>query len=234
MPAAPQEVALVVIAKEPVAGRVKTRLSPELSPTVAAEVACAALLDTLETVAATPAHRHVLVLDGSVDGECGTWLPTEITTRFEVVAQCSGGLDRRLAHAFESVGVPAVLVGMDTPQLTTGHLLAAQQALADGHDAVIGAALDGGFWLLGLARPDGDLIRGVPMSCDDTGALQRARLVDAGLRVSDVERLRDIDHVADLVAVAAEQPDGARLRTLTATLDVSGLSVAARDLAVVR
>lgn len=187
---------LLVIAKEPRPGRVKTRLTPPFTPGQAAGLAEAALADTLHAVAATPAARRVLVLDGAP----GPWLPPG----FEVVAQCAGGLDERLAEAFARCSGPALLIGMDTPQVTP-ELLTVD--FADG-DAWFGPAQDGGFWALGLACPDPALVRGVPMSTPETGAVQRERLVAAGLRVRDLPRLRDVDTAADAHAVAALAPRG--------------------------
>lgn len=73
-------------------------------------------------------------------------------------------------------------------------------------DAYFGPAEDGGFWALGLATPDPELLRGVPMSTPDTGAVQRDRLTAAGLRVRDLPALRDVDTAADAEAVAAAAP----------------------------
>ncbi|KUL34667.1 glycosyltransferase [Streptomyces sp. NRRL F-4489] len=193
---------LLVIAKEPLPGRVKTRLTPPFTPREAAALAEAALADTLRAVAAAPARRRVLVLDG----EPGPWLPPG----FDVVPQCPGGLDARLADAFGRCSGPALLIGMDTPQVTP-ELLGADFA---GCDAYFGPAEDGGFWALGLAEPDPGLLRGVPMSTPATGAVQRARLVAAGLRVRELPRLRDVDTVADAEAVAALAPDGRFARRL--------------------
>jgi uncharacterized protein len=187
---------LLVIAKEPVAGRVKTRLTPPYRPEDAARLAEAALADTLETVARLDVRRRVLVLDGSP----GPWLPPG----FEVVPQCGGGLDARIAAAFGRCDGPALLVGMDTPQITTGLLAGATGGSAwQDCDAWFGPAEDGGFWALGLARPEPRLVLGVPMSRADTGALQRRRLVEAGLRVRDLPLLRDVDTAADAARVAA-------------------------------
>ncbi len=199
------EVTLLVIAKEPRPGRVKTRLTPPFTPEEAAALAEAALADTLDAVARTPARRRVLVLDGSP----GRWLPAGV----EVVPQCAGGLDARLAGAFAGCDGPALLIGMDTPQVTP-ELLAVDFADCD---AWFGPAADGGFWALGLADPDPDLLRGVPMSTPHTGAAQRRRL--AGLRVRDLPLLRDVDTARDAAAVAEAAPDGrfaARLARLTA------------------
>ncbi|OIJ90019.1 glycosyltransferase [Streptomyces sp. MUSC 14] len=187
---------LLVIAKEPLPGRVKTRLTPPFTPQEAARLAEAALADTLHAVAATPATRRILVLDGTP----GDWLPSG----FEVLPQCAGGLDERLADAFAHCAGPALLIGMDTPQVTP-ELLTVDFT---GCDAWFGPAQDGGFWALGLAAPDPALLRGVPMSTPQTGAVQRERLLAAGLRVRDLPRLRDVDTAADARAVAALAPHG--------------------------
>ncbi|MFJ8015741.1 DUF2064 domain-containing protein [Streptomyces sp. NPDC096339] len=193
--------AVLVIAKEPVPGRVKTRLTPAFTPAEAARLARAALADTLEAVAATPCERRVLVLDGRP----GAWLPPG----FEVVPQCGGGLDERLAAAFAACTGPALLIGMDTPQVTPALLA---PAIGPGawqeYDAWFGPAVDGGFWALGLASPDPGLLRGVPMSVPQTGAAQLARLVAAGLRVGRLPLLRDVDTAEDARVVAREAAGG--------------------------
>ncbi|MCX5609399.1 DUF2064 domain-containing protein [Streptomyces sp. NBC_00047] len=188
---------LLVIAKEPVPGRVKTRLTPPFTPAEAAALAEAALTDTLAAVAATPAERRVLVLEGRP----GPWLPPG----FEVVPQCAGGLDERLAAAFAACTGPALLIGMDTPQVTPALLARADWA---SYDAWFGPAVDGGFWALGLAEPDPALLRGVPMSVPETGAVQYARLAEAGLRIGRLPVLRDVDTAEDALLVAAEAPGG--------------------------
>jgi uncharacterized protein len=205
----PHATTLLVIAKQPVPGRVKTRLVPPCTYEQAAGLAEAALADTLHTAAMLPARRRVLVLDGRP----GPWLPAG----FEVVPQCAGPLDERLAGAFAAARGPALLIGMDTPQVTPGLLNVDWEAA----DAYFGPAADGGFWALGLRVPDPALLRGVPMSTPGTGAVQRARLLAAGLRVADLPQLRDVDTAADAVAVARQAPRSrfaARARQLAAVL----------------
>lgn len=201
---APQTTTLLVIAKSPVPGRVKTRLTPALTARQAAEVAEAALADTLDAVRAAPARRRVLVLDG----EPRAWFPADI----EIVPQAAGGLDERLAAAFALAAGPALLIGMDTPQITP-ELLTVDWTDAD---AWFGPATDGGFWALGLRRPDPGLLRGVPMSAPHTGAAQYARLAAANLRIRALPELRDIDTPDDLTHVATGAP-----RTRTARLATS-------------
>lgn len=196
------EIQLVVLAKAPVAGRSKTRLCPPLTPQQAAEVAEAALLDTLDAVLATPVRRRVVVLDGD---------PAVVPAGFDVLPQVAGGLDVRLAAAFDAVlasrDLPAVLIGMDTPQVTAALLHQAGAALLD-HPAVLGHAEDGGWWALGLHAADPQVFLGVPMSADDTGSQQAARLRERGLEPHVLGTLRDIDRAADLAAVAAAMQDG--------------------------
>lgn len=194
----PPPLTIAVLAKTPAPGRVKTRLCPPCSPAQAASVARAALEDTIATALATPAERHVLVLDGDATDWWGCGL--------EVLAQRGDGLDQRLAAAFTDLGGPTLLVGMDTPQVTAHELTAAGRRLVDTGDDVIGPALDGGFWALGLHRPDpGDLL-GVPMSEAVTGAAQVERLRARGRRVQILGVQRDVDDWDDALAVAGLAP----------------------------
>jgi rSAM/selenodomain-associated transferase 1 len=192
--------ALVVIAKAPVAGHSKTRLCPPLQPAQAATLAEAALADTLQAVAWTPgATRRVLVLDG----DAGPWLPEG----FEVLAQRGDAFGERLANAVRDVGEPLLMVGMDTPQLTRAQLAGALRRLDDPQvDAVLGPTPDGGYWAIGLAAADPSVFDGVPMSSAQTGARQRARLDELGLRTAQLETLRDVDTFDDATAVAALAP----------------------------
>ncbi|MFI5618862.1 DUF2064 domain-containing protein [Streptomyces sp. NPDC051567] len=200
---------LLVIAKAPVPGRVKTRLTPPFTPAEAASLAEACLADTLAAVALAPAARRVLVLEGRP----GPWLPPG----FEVGPQGAGTLDERLAAAFAGCAGPALLIGMDTPQVTP-ELLAAATGPAgwSAYDAWFGPAVDGGFWALGLAVPDPALLYGVPMSVPETGAVQYERLRAAGLRIGRLPTLRDVDTAEDAHLVAATAPTTTFATRLTA------------------
>ena len=189
---------ILVMAKAPVPGRVKTRLCPPCSPAEAAALAEAALADTLDAVAASGATRRILALDGRP----GPWLPAG----FEVVPQGHGGLDERLASAWAAAGGPGVQIGMDTPQVTAGLLNGALASL-DTAPAALGPAVDGGWWALGLRRPDPAVFRGVPMSTGGTGAAQLARLRSLGLNVAALPSLVDLDTVDDLPAVVDAAPE---------------------------
>jgi uncharacterized protein len=203
------EIALLVIAKEPVPGRCKTRLCPPLTKVEAATLAEAALSDTLTTVAATPARRRMIALRG----RAGPWLPSG----FEVVAQPPGGLDVRLAAAFAAADGPALLVGMDTPQLAVADLSAGAEALGrDGVDAILGGAEDGGYWSVGLRRPQADAFLGVPMSSPLTAREQRRRFAGLGLSWAELGPMRDVDTFEDACAVARACPDSRFARTLEA------------------
>jgi uncharacterized protein len=198
---------VIVLAKECVPGRVKTRLTPPFEPEEAAALAAASLADTLDAAGRVRADRHLLWFDGAAPRGTG----------FDVAQQPAGGLDERIAAAFDAVQDRAVLIGMDTPQLDPAVL---QGVLDDdGPDAWFGRAEDGGFWALGLEpRPRrGDLVRGVPMSTEHTGAAQLLRLHAAGLAVRTLPQLTDVDHVEDAVAVAAQAP-GSRFAALLARL----------------
>jgi rSAM/selenodomain-associated transferase 1 len=193
--ASPTPTSLVVMAKAPVPGRVKTRLCPPCTPREAAAVARAALADTLRAVSATDVARRVVVLDG----EPGPWVPPG----FEIVEQSAGGLDQRLAAALDCVAGPAFLIGMDTPQVSPRLLGRAIEDLwRPGVDAVLGPAVDGGWWGIGLRHPDPLVFLGVPVSTTRTGAAQADRLDVLGLRWRSLPSLRDVDRFDDALAVA--------------------------------
>lgn len=201
---------ILVLAKQPVAGQVKTRLCPPLTPDGAARVAGAALEDTLDVVREVAVARRVLVLEGSYDA-----------AGFELQPQRGGPMHERLAAAFDdATTMPALLIGMDTPQLTPDLLRAAVDALLTS-PAVLGLATDGGWWTLGLQHPDGALLRDIPTSKDDTGTLQLARLRENGLAVLALPELRDVDTIEDALAVAQLAPDGRFARELRAQLRIA-------------
>ncbi|MET4783383.1 DUF2064 domain-containing protein [Glaciihabitans sp. UYNi722] len=189
---------LIIIAKETIPGRVKTRLHPPLSLEQAAILAAAALSDTFEAVSTLPATRRILAFDGNL-------FPIG-SESYEVIHQVSGELDMRLGAIFDECAGPTVLVGMDTPQLTPELLAPVFDEWPADVDAWLGLANDGGYWTLAMAEPDGSLIRGVPMSRDDTGQVQLQRLESAGLRVRHLPELVDVDTIDDARTVAAIAP----------------------------
>jgi rSAM/selenodomain-associated transferase 1 len=200
---------VVVIAKSPVAGRVKTRLCPPCTPREAATLAAAALADTLAAVARTPAAGRVLALDGPR----GPWIPDG----FVIVPQSGDGLAERLANACAAVTGPVLVIGMDTPQASPSVLLAAASALhRPGVDAVLGPAADGGWWTIGLHRADPRVFADVPMSTSDTYARQQERLDALNLRTTTLPVLRDVDTFDDAVAVAHSIPGSRFARALSA------------------
>src|SRR5512146_933693 len=198
------------MAKAPRPGKVKTRLCPPFSAQQAASIAEAALSDTLDAVAASNADRRIVALDGSP----GTWLPPG----FEIIPQCEGAFDRRLAHAWTRAGGPGVQIGMDTPQITPDLLDEALATLSSsGTDSVLGAAIDGGWWAIGLRAPSPAVFLGVPMSTSRTCTHQRARLDALGLTVRSLPTLRDLDTVDDAMHHVHHHP-GTRTAALVRSL----------------
>ncbi|MGK2955743.1 MAG: TIGR04282 family arsenosugar biosynthesis glycosyltransferase [Solirubrobacterales bacterium] len=192
---------LIVIAKAPVAGQAKTRLCPPCSPEQAAELAEAALADTLDSVSRTECGGRLLVLEG----EPGEWLPEG----FQVIPQVGGGLGERLEGAFLNVDGPALLIGMDTPQVTPELLTTALTELERPEaDAVFGPCFDGGYWAIGFKVPHPGAFENVPMSTDRTGEFQLDRLEQLGLSVVNLATMRDVDFFTDAELVAAERSDG--------------------------
>ncbi len=190
---------VLVIAKAPVAGRVKTRLCPPLSYAQAADVAAAALHDTFVAALASGADEVVVAFDG----DPRPWVPAGL----RVLPQRGESFAERLTHAWSDCGGPAVQIGMDTPQVT-GALLDDAMAMLDRSpgQCVLGLAEDGGWWALGLAGPHPDVFIGIEMSTRHTGADQRSRLEQLGLPPVLLASLRDVDSWQDALAVAELAP----------------------------
>jgi glycosyltransferase A (GT-A) superfamily protein (DUF2064 family) len=199
---------LVLIAKETLPGKVKTRLHPPLSLEQAAELAAVSISDTLRGTAHLPTTGRILAFDGD---------PAHVPAgaeNFFLLPQVDGTLDLRLGAIFDFCQGPTLLIGMDTPQITAADLAPAFEAWPDDIDAWFGPASDGGFWALGLKNPTGDLLRGIPMSQSDTGRHQLKRLMDAGLRVGMLPELTDVDTIENAFDVAAIAPHSEFARTL--------------------
>ncbi len=196
--------ALLILAKEPIAGRVKTRLTPPCTPDQAAELARIALISTLDAAVRTVATHPILVLDGRP----GPWLGDHCA--IDIVAQSEGGLADRIGAAFATQSGTTALIGMDTPQVSTAALNEVIATLrAPGVDAVLGPTDDGGWWVIGLNDPSLPAFSGIPMSTPTTGAAQAARLRELGLRVAMVAAERDVDTFADARIVARRLPGSA-------------------------
>jgi rSAM/selenodomain-associated transferase 1 len=201
---------VLVVAKAPVPGRAKTRLGRRIGHLAAAELAAAALLDTLEACEAAYAERCHLALAGDLADACRGGEIRAALRSWRVFGQRGDSLGERLAHAHgvlaRAGSGPVVQVGMDTPQLTPRHLEEAAARLQPGH-GVVGPAADGGWWLLGLAEPArARTLAGVPMSTDRTGRDTVAALARGGARVGSGPTLRDVDTVEDAAMVAALAP----------------------------
>lgn len=210
-------VTLLVVAKAPEPGRAKTRLAAAVGERAAAEIAAAALLDTLDAVAAAPVAARVVALTGDLEGAArGAEIRARLAS-FTVIAQRGNDFGARLAnaHADAADGLPVLQIGMDTPQVTAELLAGCARRLL-GAPAVLGLARDGGWWLLGVAAPAlADCLRAVPMSAADTGELTLKALRDNGIEVATVQTLADVDVVGDVAVVRDACPPASRFARAT-------------------
>ncbi|MBZ5740388.1 DUF2064 domain-containing protein [Nocardioides sp. GBK3QG-3] len=157
----------------------------------------------------------LLALSGDLDDAVRGDELRHAVAGWRVAAQRGATFAERLGNAHTDVppGGPVVQVGMDTPHVTPEQLRRVAAALDD-HDAVLGPAEDGGWWVLGLRTPAAaHVLHDVPMSTPTTYDATRAALVGAGLDVGTTEVMRDVDTVPDAEAVAAAAPDGEFART---------------------
>lgn len=188
---------LILFAKAPVAGRVKTRLIPALGAEGAAALAAAMLESTAREAQASGAGEVELCADPDPDhADWRGWLPPSVT----LSSQGKGDLGARLARAAKRVlagGERVLLLGTDCPDLDRGRLAAAAAAL-ERHDAVLHPVSDGGYALLGLARFDASLFEGIAWSTDTVASQTIARFRALGWTYHVGETLQDVDVPADL------------------------------------
>jgi uncharacterized protein len=199
--------ALVVIAKEPVAGAVKTRLAADVGADGAARAAAAMLSDTVAVITQVDAEPWV----------CFT--PTDARRRMArlapgcgLLAQVEGDLGDRLAGCFAALlgggAERVVIVGADTPHVPRATYEAAF-ALLEQVDVVLGPASDGGYYLVGAKAALPELFVGVPMGTDTVLQVTIQRAIRHRLRIATVPMLRDLDRLEDLqAALAGGELDG--------------------------
>jgi rSAM/selenodomain-associated transferase 1 len=185
---------LVVFARQPVVGRVKSRLAAGIGAARAAAVYEALLEHTVKTARESRVEAEIwFAEDPDARWAKALGLPYE--------TQEAGDLGRRMAgcfdHLFDGGSTKVVLIGSDTAHLEPDHILTAMDVLDD-HPVVLGPADDGGYWLIGQQTPGFDLFRGIPWSRPTTLAATRARLQSLGADWFELESLPDIDTVEDL------------------------------------
>jgi rSAM/selenodomain-associated transferase 1 len=186
-----------ILAKAPRPGVVKTRLAPSVGPEGAAALASAFLEDAVALVRGLGWARAVVALDGEPRSLA---FPSDVEVWQQGPGDLGDRMERALLRAFDAGGAPMV-IGTDSPGLPRRHLEAARAALRS-HDAVVGPADDGGFYLLGLRRPWAGLLAGLPWSRPETLLHTEARLRHGGRSVARLERWFDVDEPADLVRLA--------------------------------
>ncbi len=189
---------IIIFAKAPVPGRVKTRLIPALGEAASAQLAHAMLLATVAE--ASNAELGIPELCATPDPQDPAWLDLLPTAPLYLADQGDGDLGERLARAAKRtllVGDRVLLIGTDCPELTRGHLRDAAAALDD-YDAVLHPAQDGGYVLLGLRRFDPSLFEGIAWSSPTVAHETLDRIASLGWTVHVAETLRDVDEPDDL------------------------------------
>lgn len=217
---------LLVVAKAPVPGLAKTRIAATTGEAVAAELAAASLLDTLDTVMSVGADRGwpvVVAMTGDLSRAARSTEIIDALSTMTVVDQRGDGLDERLAHAHAAAdrGRGVVQVGMDTPQLTTDDYETAGEVVLAGERA-LGPASDGGWWLLGLPdASEASALVGVPMSNDRTAELTQRAFGN----VRWLRTVQDMDTWEDAQQIAAAISQSQRAQSRLADVVAEALSV---------
>jgi len=181
---------IVIFARWPEPGRVKTRLAGTHGEQGAARIYRRLLDHTLAV-----ARESGLPVELCVTGAPSAQFEKEFGPGLAVSEQGEGDLGARMAR----VKPPALVIGSDLPALSPGLLREAAKAL-ESHEAVIGPARDGGYWLIGLREPMPWLFAGMPWSTAEVLPQTLARLAARGIAPALLAELADIDTPEDLAA----------------------------------
>jgi hypothetical protein len=201
--------ALIVVGKAAAAGSAKTRLAPPLTEQEAADLYRGFLLDTLELAASLDWEGTTLV---HPRGDAPLLAPLVGEMAVQLLEQRSAGLGDALASAFEhhfAAGFDvAVLIGSDNPTLSAGPVREACDALRDGADLSLGPSVDGGYYLIGMRRPQLGVFEQIEWSTPRVYAQTLARASALGLRVHQVAEWYDVDAPEDLRRLVDELGTG--------------------------
>lgn len=198
--ASERDSALVVFARAPRPGKVKTRLALAIGHDAAAKVYSALLTRALELAAAS--RFRALYLFAADRSELDYFSGRLDQSRWQVRLQCEGDIGQRMGHASERVLSKhefLVITGSDVADATLTDLNNAHRILSHGSSRIVlGPSLDGGYWLIGLHRPQPALFEGIPWSTGEVCRVTQERIAALGLNLSTLETRHDIDEYDDL------------------------------------
>ena len=193
--------AVIIFAKAPIPGTVKTRLCPPLTPDEAASLHGTLILDALER--AKGLQGTTLYVAGAPDLAHPFFKVLEDRYAARLLQQEGDDLGTRMAGAMQKAFAlghhRVILTGTDLPTLTRSHLTQAV-AYLNTHNMVMGPTLDGGYYLIGLGRPVPELFQGIAWSTPAVLEDTRKKATAEGLSVALLPQIRDLDDLQDLEA----------------------------------
>jgi rSAM/selenodomain-associated transferase 1 len=192
---------LLVFAKKPVPGTVKTRLARDVGHEEAARL-YRLMAETTWSRTAGPGYERWLVFEPSSERDwMRDWLPGADSYLPQVPGDLGTRLSAAFEHAFQAGAKRVAVIGTDSPNIRCEDITGAFDLLQDGHQAVLGPSTDGGYWLLGLSSFQPHLFEDILWSTDEVARQTRARMAARGLRFAELRTVRDIDRVDDLASL---------------------------------
>ena len=197
--------ALLVMAKEPVAGSTKTRLIPRLGPQGAADLYECFLLDALDLARTIDDVTPLVAVSPPDASEYFEEIAPDLAQIAQIGTSLGQRLDRVLTRCLDNGFAQVVAINSDSPTLPSGHVADAFDRLADESvDVVIGPADDGGYYLMGWKRSHPELVRGVAMSTPDVLRDTIELAARSGVSVSLLAPWYDVDEPDDLERLEAD------------------------------
>ncbi len=198
------EIPLILFAKAPIAGKVKTRLTSHCTDQQAADIAERLMQASIHK--ACEAWPGKVYLSVWLDHDHPFFSKMQQKYAIKILRQCDGDLGEKMRDALEVQGYPAAVMGCDSPHVSCESLQTAYRELAQGH-SVIGPALDGGYYLLGLGERADQLFINKPWGQDKVLAKTLASAESLKLKLYQLSALNDVDEWADLLGALEELPN---------------------------
>ncbi|UCH89291.1 MAG: TIGR04282 family arsenosugar biosynthesis glycosyltransferase [Thermoplasmata archaeon] len=199
--------AVVIMAKEPKVGEVKTRLIPPLSPKTASELYFNFLLDKIHAVQSIKGIHPYLAYYPESGSKFFTGI---VPTDFKLIKQEGKNLGERLANTssvlIDSDFVKVLMIDSDTPNLPVSYIEHGLEVLNE-NDAVLGPCEDGGYYLIGIKSKSPGLFRDIPWSTPHVTKETLERADKLGLKITMLEKWYDVDTIEDLERLKRDLED---------------------------
>ncbi|MEL6142770.1 MAG: TIGR04282 family arsenosugar biosynthesis glycosyltransferase, partial [Bacteroidota bacterium] len=195
---------LIIFIKNPIAGKTKTRLAASVGHERALKM-YQQLMDYTRDQAQGLLNAQRLLYYSDFIAENDSWPVDQFNKLVQMGEDLGARMNNAFTSAFEGGAKKVIIIGSDCPGITTG-LLSTAFSVLDDKDVVIGPALDGGYYLLGMKHPQPELFQGISWSTETVAQQTRNQAIKLGLSIAELVPLSDVDYLEDWLSYGWKVP----------------------------